>query len=125
MLPCTLYLLGLDASKHLGNLDRVLWGGHGVKRCGMVSYLDWCHGCKRRWRICRKIDLDLIAFGDEQRNAETLTLPHPCAHERQFVLAPMVEIAPDLIFPGRTKTVQMLLDELPDQGAVKLGESLL
>ncbi|MED6326317.1 MAG: 2-amino-4-hydroxy-6-hydroxymethyldihydropteridine diphosphokinase, partial [Verrucomicrobiota bacterium] len=73
----------------------------------------------------RKIDLDLIAFGDEQRNAETLTLPHPCAHERQFVLAPMVEIAPDLIFPGRTKTVQMLLDELPDQGAVKLGESLL
>ncbi len=73
----------------------------------------------------RKIDLDLIAFGDEQRNAETLTLPHPCAHERQFVLAPMVEIAPDLIFPGRTKTVQMLLDELPDQGAVKLGEPLL
>jgi len=73
----------------------------------------------------RKIDLDLIAFGDEKRNAETLTLPHPRAHERQFVLAPMVEIAPDLIFPGRTKTVQMLLDELPDQGAVKLGEPLL
>ena len=73
----------------------------------------------------RKIDLDLIAFGDEQRNAETLILPHPRAHERQFVLAPMVEIASDLIFPGRTKTVQMLLDELPDQGAVKLGEPLL
>ena len=73
----------------------------------------------------RKIDLDLIAFGDEQRNAETLILPHPRAHERQFVLASMVEIASDLIFPGRTKTVQMLLDELPDQGAVKLGEPLL
>lgn len=73
----------------------------------------------------RKIDLDLIAFGDEQRNTATLTLPHPRAHERQFVLAPLAEIAPGLIFPGQIKTVQMRLDELPDQGAVKLGELLL
>ena len=73
----------------------------------------------------RKIDLDLIAFGDEQRNAETLILPHPRAHERQFVLAPLAEIAPGLTFPGQTKTVQTLLDELPGQGALKLDELLL
>ena len=73
----------------------------------------------------RKIDLDLIAFGDEQRNAETLILPHPRAHERQFVLSPLAEIAPGLTFSGQTKTVQTLLDELPGQGALKLDELLL
>lgn len=73
----------------------------------------------------RKIDLDLIAFGDEQRNTVTLILPHPRAHERQFVLGPLAEIAPGLTFPGQTKTVQTLLDELPDQGALKSDELLL
>jgi len=73
----------------------------------------------------RIIDLDLIVFGDEQHKAATLMLPHPRAHERQFVLAPLAEIAPGLIFPGHTKTVLSQLDELPYQGAVKLGESLL
>ena len=40
----------------------------------------------------RTIDLDLILFGDERMATEELTLPHPRAHERDFVLAPMREI---------------------------------
>ncbi len=51
----------------------------------------------------RAIDLDLIVFGDEMRVTPTLTLPHSRAHERAFVLAPLAEIAPNLILPGQKK----------------------
>jgi 2-amino-4-hydroxy-6-hydroxymethyldihydropteridine diphosphokinase len=60
----------------------------------------------------RPIDLDLIAFGSETRASEKLTLPHPRAHERRFVLQPLNEIAPDLVLPKQTKTVRELLESL-------------
>lgn len=61
----------------------------------------------------RLLDLDLIAFGHATRNTQHLTLPHPRAHLRRFVLQPLNEIAPDLILPGQSKTVAQLLAELP------------
>ncbi len=48
----------------------------------------------------RVIDLDLLAFGREQRRGEGLTLPHPGIVERNFVLYPLAEIAPDADLPG-------------------------
>ena len=60
----------------------------------------------------RGIDLDLIAFGDETRVTPTLTLPHPRAHKRAFVLTPLAEIAPGLVLPGQQKTVTELLATL-------------
>lgn len=60
----------------------------------------------------RVIDLDLIAFGDEVRCSEELTLPHPRAHARKFVLAPLAELAPALVLPGQKKSVRELLLEL-------------
>ena len=41
----------------------------------------------------RTLDLDLIAFGTEVRSTSHLTLPHPRAHERRFVLEPWMEIS--------------------------------
>jgi 2-amino-4-hydroxy-6-hydroxymethyldihydropteridine diphosphokinase len=61
----------------------------------------------------RPLDLDLIAFGEQTRSTPNLTLPHPRAHERRFVLQPLSEIAPDLILPGQRKTVAQLLAQLP------------
>jgi 2-amino-4-hydroxy-6-hydroxymethyldihydropteridine diphosphokinase len=70
----------------------------------------------------RPLDLDLIAFGDEQRQSPVLTLPHPRAHLRRFVLQPLSEIAPDLVLPGQTKPVSQLLAELPaGESVVALG----
>ncbi|HUA67559.1 MAG TPA: 2-amino-4-hydroxy-6-hydroxymethyldihydropteridine diphosphokinase [Candidatus Saccharimonadales bacterium] len=60
----------------------------------------------------RPLDLDLIAFGSEICDTPELILPHPRAHLRRFVLQPLSEIAPDLIFLGQSKTVSRLLAEL-------------
>ena len=57
----------------------------------------------------RCLDLDLIAFGRERRATEELSLPHPRAHQRRFVLQPLSEIAPDYLLPGQIKTVAQLL----------------
>ena len=65
----------------------------------------------------RPLDLDLISFGREVRSSSHLTLPHPRACRRRFVLAPLAEIAPDYVLPGRIKTVATFLAELtPDAG---------
>jgi len=66
----------------------------------------------------RPLDLDLIAFGDETRNTAELTLPHPRAHLRRFVLAPLAEIAPELVLPGQGASVGKLLNTLPDSETV-------
>jgi 2-amino-4-hydroxy-6-hydroxymethyldihydropteridine diphosphokinase len=67
----------------------------------------------------RPLDLDLIAFGNEVRATQTLTLPHPRAHLRGFVLQPLAEIAPDLVLPGQAKTVSQLLRELTSGPSVR------
>jgi len=48
----------------------------------------------------RIIDLELLAQGRERRGEPELTLPHPGIVERNFVLYPLAEIAPDLVLPG-------------------------
>ncbi len=57
----------------------------------------------------RPLDLDLIAWGREVRDTPVLTLPHPRAHLRRFVLQPLSELAPELVLPGQTQTVAELL----------------
>ncbi len=66
----------------------------------------------------RPLDLDLIAFGRQTRASPGLTLPHPRAHHRRFVLAPLAEIAPTLRLPGQRATIQELLATLPEGEAV-------
>ncbi len=89
------------------------------------SLLDLLQGVERRFgRIPktilnepRPLDLDLIAFGQRRLSQPRLTLPHPRAHQRRFVLAPLHEIAPELQWPGGPMTVSELLSALgPDPG---------
>ena len=70
----------------------------------------------------RPLDLDLISFGNETRASKELTLPHPRAHQRRFVLSPLAEIAPEWIMPGQAKTVaQLLAASRPDSGVSKMA----
>jgi 2-amino-4-hydroxy-6-hydroxymethyldihydropteridine diphosphokinase len=49
----------------------------------------------------RTLDLDLLLYDDLEIATDELSLPHPRLHERAFVLAPLLEIAPALVVPGR------------------------
>lgn len=67
------------------------------------------HGRRRRFANApRTLDLDLLLFGEESLEAQDLTLPHPRMHERAFVLAPLIEIAPDIAIPGIGPAVEQL-----------------
>ena len=49
----------------------------------------------------RTLDIDLLLYGDAAIQTADLVLPHPRMHECDFVLMPLVEIAPDVVIPGR------------------------
>jgi 2-amino-4-hydroxy-6-hydroxymethyldihydropteridine diphosphokinase len=68
----------------------------------------------------RPLDLDILAYGRERVESDTLTLPHPRATQRHFVLQPLAEIAPDYIFPGQSYSVVQLLSRTKAQGMVRL-----
>ena len=63
-------------------------------------------------RESRILDLDIIIFGDLQISTPRLTVPHPRAMQREFVLSPLSEIAPEWIFPGAGVSVREALAAL-------------
>ena len=64
----------------------------------------------------RALDLDLIAFKEEYSATAELTLPHPRARERLFVLEPLREIAPTYQFPGDERSLDALIAMVVGQG---------
>ena len=64
----------------------------------------------------RTIDLDLILYGFTVVDEPGLTLPHPRFRERAFVLAPLCEVAPDMVDPVSGKTASALLERLRTAG---------
>lgn len=60
----------------------------------------------------REIDLDIIFYGDIVIEGGRIKIPHPRAHEREFVLRGLNEIAPGFVHPKLNKTVRQLYEEL-------------
>lgn len=71
---------------------------------------------KRVMNEARPLDLDLIGFGCETMQTEELTLPHPRAHERAFVLGPLAEVMPGLLLPGWADTAETLFSGMKGDG---------
>ncbi|GGR86432.1 2-amino-4-hydroxy-6-hydroxymethyldihydropteridine diphosphokinase [Streptomyces humidus] len=67
-----------------------------------------------RWGA-RTLDVDIVAYADVVDDDPRLTLPHPRAHQRAFVLAPWHDVEPEARLPGRG-TVADLLGALPREG---------
>ena len=72
----------------------------------------------------RPIDIDIIFYDDLQITQEHLTIPHPRMAERAFVLAPLAEIAPDLIDPVSGKRIRTLSSLVSHTGVKKIAASL-
>lgn len=71
--------------------------------------LDLCLDAERKLKRVRQerwgprlIDIDILVFGDEAVHEHGLDVPHPRMLERAFVLAPLAEIAPDVMMKGKT-----------------------
>jgi 2-amino-4-hydroxy-6-hydroxymethyldihydropteridine diphosphokinase len=58
----------------------------------------------------RTLDIDVIDFGGERSDDPELTLPHPRAHERAFVLGPWRDVDPDAALPGRGPVADLLAE---------------
>ncbi len=79
----------------------------------MCLEIEQQHGRIRgeRWAP-RTLDIDILFYGDFQINENGLTIPHPEAHLRRFVLDPLAEIAPDFEHPTTKKRIAAMLHAL-------------
>jgi 2-amino-4-hydroxy-6-hydroxymethyldihydropteridine diphosphokinase len=68
----------------------------------------------------RTIDVDVLLLGDVEHESERLRIPHPDVTHRRFVLAPLVELAPDLALPDGTRLADALA-ELESQRVERAG----
>ena len=93
------------------------WGGTADELLEKTSKLEEAAGRERilRWGV-RTLDIDIIAFGDQVSHDPKLTLPHPRAHERLFVLIPWIELQPDAHLIGQGD-VRGIIDALQSAGA--------
>ena len=64
----------------------------------------------------RKIDIDILFYDDEVIDTPRLTVPHPLIQDRDFVLRPLNEIAPDKVHPVLRKTIHTLFEEMEAKG---------
>jgi len=71
----------------------------------------------------RAIDVDLLLLGDAEYSSERLTLPHREVTSRRFVLVPLLELAPDLVVPGRGPAT-LALDLIDGQDVTVAGPPL-
>lgn len=67
----------------------------------------------------REIDIDLLLYGEEKVDSPGLKIPHPYMTQRQFVLVPLLEIAPNLKEPGSQKPYQEYLEEIGEKHEIQ------
>ena len=83
--------------------------------------IEYALGRRREQSLApRPIDLDLLLYGDALSDTDFLTLPHPRLHLRRFVLAPLCELAPELVHPKLQTPLRRLLDATPNEPSVRL-----
>lgn len=70
----------------------------------------------------RVLDIDILFYGNTVFDTPQLTIPHPSLSERKFVLAPLAEIAPNLLHPTLNKTISELLSDIVTEERVEYLE---
>lgn len=67
----------------------------------------------------RALDIDILLFGDLVVSGPRLAIPHPLLAERAFALAPLADLAPEVVHPLLRKTIAELLREAPGRAGVR------
>jgi 2-amino-4-hydroxy-6-hydroxymethyldihydropteridine diphosphokinase len=68
----------------------------------------------------RTVDIDLLLYGELVLTTAELTVPHPRMSQRRFVLEPLRELAPNLLLPDSSRTVEQVFRDLRDPARVRL-----
>jgi 2-amino-4-hydroxy-6-hydroxymethyldihydropteridine diphosphokinase len=76
----------------------------------------------KRW-AARPIDVDVLLYGDQIIETPELTIPHPAMNERNFVLAPLCDIAPDITHPKLHRTIADLNAQLLAHGLARVEDA--
>lgn len=66
----------------------------------------------------RPLDLDILIYGEQVISKSNLHIPHPRMKERKFVLAPLKDIAPNLVPPGEERTITELFKAVDDKSQI-------
>ena len=103
----------LDGGKFLNAVlivDTEMSGATLLERCHAVEEAFGRPRIGQDRRGPRRLDIDVIALADRVLDDPAITLPHPRAHERAFVLAPWHDVEPDAELPSRGKIADLLMD---------------
>lgn len=76
---------------------------------------------RERWGP-REVDLDILFYGSRVVEEKGLTIPHPEAHRRAFVLVPLADIAPDFVHPVLGRTVREMRGESDTAGVRRVED---
>jgi 2-amino-4-hydroxy-6-hydroxymethyldihydropteridine diphosphokinase len=113
--------LGATGGDYLNAVVRVRTALAPLELLRALQAIEARHGRLRPFAGApRTLDLDLLLYGDFALASAELTLPHPRLHERAFVLAPLAELAPQLVVDGRGRVAD-LLTAVSAQRVAKLG----
>ena len=102
---------GPDDSKppYLNGVVKIATKYSPEKLLNTISKIEKLHGRERirRWES-RRLDIDIVTYEDKIYSSKSLTIPHPRAHERDFVLIPWSLMDPDATLPGRGKVSDLV-----------------
>lgn len=110
----------LEAPRYLNQVILLDSAWSPERTLGLLLSIEEAHGRVRgdqgdtKRYANRTLDLDLITYGDRVVQSASLSLPHPRAHERRFVLEPWNEVDPEAVLPGRGPVATLLGDLAPD-----------
>ena len=110
----------LEAPRYLNQVILLDSAWSPERTLGLLLSIEEAHGRVRgdqgdtKRYANRTLDLDLITYGDRVVQSASLSLPHPRAHERRFVLEPWNEVDPKAVLPGRGPVATLLGGLAPD-----------
>ncbi len=110
-----------DQPRYVNGALRAAWAGSPEQLLGELQRIELASGRSRSVpNAARTLDLDIVDAGGTIRTDAALTLPHPRAHLRGFVLRPLRDVAPHWIHPVSGRSVAELLAGLPPDDTAQL-----